>query len=70
MASLEGAPASDASFRKAAAVALDNAALRSSKYRATEEYRADMILNRLPLVLAKAAERARQATEPTEGGAS
>jgi carbon-monoxide dehydrogenase medium subunit len=70
MASLEGEPANEASFRKAAAVALENAALRSSKYRATEEYRADMILNHLPLVLEQAAGRARAATGSTEDAAS
>ena len=67
MAILEGEPASETSFRKAAAVALENAALRSSKYRATEEYRADMILNHLPLVLKRASERARTATQGGSG---
>jgi hypothetical protein len=38
---------------------LDSVALRSSKYRASQAYRKEMILTHLPLVLAKAAERAR-----------
>jgi carbon-monoxide dehydrogenase medium subunit len=70
MASLKGEPATEPSFKKAAGVALENAALRSSKYRATEEYRADMILGHLPLVLERAAERVRAAVEPMEGAAS
>lgn len=56
--SLIGGPANDEQFKKAAAVALDTISLRTSKYRATEEYRATMIRIYLPIILATAAERA------------
>ncbi len=55
---LIGEPATKAQFEKAAAVALDNISLRTSKYRATEEYRATMIRTYLPIILATAARRA------------
>lgn len=45
-------------FTKAADVALQNVALRSSKYRATERYRQTMIRTYLPIILATAARRA------------
>jgi hypothetical protein len=45
-------------FEKAADIALDNISLRTSKYRATEEYRATMIRTYLPIILATAAQRA------------
>ena len=59
MAYLEGRPADMQHFEAAAAAVLDSVALRSSKYRASQAYRKEMILTHLPLVLAKAAERAR-----------
>lgn len=59
MECLEGKPAGMPHFEAAAAAVLDSAALRTSKYRASEAYRKEMILTHLPLVLAKAAERAR-----------
>ncbi len=59
MAYLEGRPADMQQFEAAAAAVLDSVALRSSKYRASQSYRKEMILTHLPLVLAKAAERAR-----------
>ena len=55
---LVGGPATTAQFEKAVAVALADVTLRTSKYRATEEYRAAMIRTYLPIILAKAAERA------------
>ena len=55
---LVGRPANEAVFASAAEVALDNVTLRSSKYRASESYRATMIRNWLPQVLATAARRA------------
>ena len=55
---LIGELATKAQFEKAAAVALDNISLRTSKYRATEEYRATMIRTYLPIILATAARRA------------
>ena len=55
---LIGGPPSNAQFDKAVAMALDQISLRTSKYRATEEYRAMMIRTYLPIILATAAERA------------
>ena len=56
---LKGEPAEPAVFGKAAKAVLASVPLRTSKYRATREYRAEMILTHLPLILARAAERAR-----------
>jgi len=55
---LVGSRASEKQFAKATDIALDNISLRTSKYRATEEYRATMIQTYLPIILAKAAQRA------------
>ena len=55
---LIGEPATQEQFEKATAIALDNISLRTSKYRATEEYRATMIRTYLPIILATAAQRA------------
>lgn len=55
---LVGGPPSHEQFKKAVAVVLANVTLRTSKYRATEEYRSAMIRTYLPLILATAAERA------------
>jgi carbon-monoxide dehydrogenase medium subunit len=55
---LTGEPASERLFEQAATLALDNISLRTSKYRATEEYRASMIRTYLPIILATAAQRA------------
>jgi len=55
---LLGKPVSQALFEKAADVALDNITLRTSKYRATEQYRATMIRTYLPIILTTAAQRA------------
>jgi CO/xanthine dehydrogenase FAD-binding subunit len=57
-AALVGEPASAALFETAADVALRNISLRTSKYRATEEYREAMIRTYLPIILATAARRA------------
>ncbi|MDH5617545.1 MAG: hypothetical protein OEZ11_02800, partial [Gammaproteobacteria bacterium] len=59
---LVGAPAAEDVFRKAADVALGNISLRTSKYRATEEYRETMIRTYLPVILATAARRAGRAS--------
>jgi len=56
-----GSPATDESYQRAVVATLDNVTLRASKYRATEEYRSMMIRTYLPIVLARAAERARAA---------
>ncbi len=55
---LVGGTSSTQQYEKAAEVALDNVTLRASKYRATREYRATMIRTYLPIILAKAVERA------------
>jgi CO/xanthine dehydrogenase FAD-binding subunit len=57
-AALVGGTTSTEQYEKAAEVALDSVTLRSSKYRATSEYRATMIRTYLPIILARAAERA------------
>jgi CO/xanthine dehydrogenase FAD-binding subunit len=58
MASLLGGPATPQHFVRATEIALANVTLRGSKYRATTEYRAQMIRTYLPLILTRAAERA------------
>ena len=58
MAYLEGKPADEAHFGEAARVALDGLQLRDSKYRASREYREEMIRLHLPGVMARAAGRA------------
>jgi carbon-monoxide dehydrogenase medium subunit len=55
---LVGGPTSPEQYEKAVDVALDSVTLRSSKYRASSEYRAIMIRTYLPIILARAAERA------------
>jgi len=52
-------PAVPAQFAKAAEAVLDSVALRSSKYRASRAYRFEMIRTHLPIILARAAQRAR-----------
>ena len=55
---LVGGPANHEQFDEAVAIVLANVTLRTSKYRATEEYRATMLRTYLPIILARAAERA------------
>jgi carbon-monoxide dehydrogenase medium subunit len=55
---LVGGTTSTEQYEDAAEVVLDSVTLRSSKYRATSEYRATMIRTYLPIILARAAERA------------
>ena len=55
---LVGSEASEELFTRAAEVALENITLRTSKYRATEEYREAMIRTYLPIILATAVQRA------------
>jgi len=55
---LVGGTTSTEQYEKAAEVALNSVTLRSSKYRATSEYRGTMIRTYLPIILARAAERA------------
>ena len=67
MATLVGGPATTQQFEKAATVALEDITLRTSKYRATQEYRIEMIRTYLPIILARAADRATTASTVGEG---
>ena len=53
-----GKPATQEQFANAAEAALNNMSLRSSKYRASREYREEMVRTHLPRIMARAAERA------------
>lgn len=64
---LRGRQADGQHYEAAAEAVLASVSLRTSKYRATREYRAEVIRSQLPLVLARAAERARGA-HPVPGG--
>ena len=64
---LMGGQAEAKQFDKAAAAVLAAVPLRTSKYRATREYRAEMIRTHLPLILARAAERSRSGQAVPEG---
>lgn len=64
---LRGGPADVLQFAAAAEAVLASVALRTSKYRATREYRAAMIRTHLPRVLGRAAERARSGRAVPEG---
>ena len=64
---LTGGPAVTEQFDQAAEAVLDSVTLRTSKYRATQEYRVQMIRTQLPLILARAAERARSGHAKPEG---
>jgi len=50
--------ASTEQFNKTAEAALASVTLRSSKYRASQEYREQMVRTYLPAILKRAAERA------------
>ncbi len=66
---LSGQLAAPETFAQAAKVALGEVHLRTSRHRATDEYRAEMVRALLPQTLAKAAERARtQRSGPGEVG--
>ncbi len=60
MQALIGGPATASQFARAAEVALQNVELRASKYRATREYREQMVRTFLPVILERAVERARK----------
>lgn len=64
---LEGGPATAGQFEKAVEAVLAAVPLRSSKYRASREYRAEMIRTHLPLILARAAGRAHSGNSVPEG---
>jgi CO/xanthine dehydrogenase FAD-binding subunit len=57
---LVGGPATARQYSQATEVALQNVELRASKYRATREYREQMVRTFLPVILERAAERARR----------
>ena len=56
---LSGKPAVEQQFKQAADAVLAAVSLRTSKHRATREYRTEMIRTHLPMVLERAAGRAR-----------
>ena len=64
---LVGKPVVPELFDQAAEAVLNSVTLRTSKYRATQEYRVQMIRTQLPLILARAAERARSGHAKPEG---
>lgn len=64
---LSGGQAATRLFDQAAEAILASVQLRTSKYRATREYRAEMIRTHIPLILARAAERARSGNVVPEG---
>jgi CO/xanthine dehydrogenase FAD-binding subunit len=64
---LKGGLAGPQQFNEAAKAVLASVSLRSSKYRATREYREEMIRIHLPLILGRAAERARSGHVVPEG---
>ena len=67
MAFLVGQPGATGTFAQAAEVALAEVGLRTSRHRATAEYRAEMIRTQLPKTLAKAVERAKAGRAVPEG---
>ena len=64
---LTGGPAVPQQFDKAADAVLDSVPLRSSKHRATREYRAEMVRTHIPIILARATERARSGRAVPQG---
>ena len=60
MEALIGEPATASQYAKATEVALQDVELRASKYRATREYREQMVRTFLPAILERAVERARR----------
>ncbi len=60
MAVLVGGPATASQYRSATEVALQDVELRASKYRATREYREQMVRTFLPAILERAVERAKR----------
>jgi CO/xanthine dehydrogenase FAD-binding subunit len=67
MDSLGGGLAIPKQFEKAAESILGSVPLRNSKHRATREYREQMIRTHLPLILARAATRARNSHQMPRG---
>ena len=64
---LKDGPARQDQYDMAAETVLASVSLRTSKYRATRAYRAEMIRTHLPLILTRAAERARSGQAVPEG---
>jgi len=67
MAYLAGKPATGQTFARAAEVALAEVSLRTSRHRATAEYRTEMIRIQLPKTLLKATDRAKTGLAVPEG---
>lgn len=67
MDALAGREATPEHFDAATEAVLASVPLRTSRHRATKEYRAEMIKTHLPLILARAAERARSGQVIPEG---
>ncbi len=67
MGYLVGQPTTADTYTQAAVVALEEVKLRTSRHRATAEYRAEMIRTQLPKTVAKAAERAKTGQAIPEG---
>ncbi len=57
---LVNGPASDEQYRRAADAALEDVELRTSKYRASRDYREQMVRTFLPVILGRAVARARR----------
>lgn len=68
MAYVTGKPATANTFAGAAKIALAEVKLRTSRHRASLEYRSEMIRLQLPKTLAKAVERATTGQAIPEGG--
>ena len=64
---LRGGPAVTRQYERAVQAVLASIQLRNSKYRATQEYREEMIRTHLPRILARAAERARSGHATPQG---
>jgi len=67
---LNGKPAVEQQFRQAVEAVLASVSLRTSKHRATREYRTEMIRTHLPMVLERAARRARNGRAARQEGGS
>jgi len=67
MEALKGAPATEEKFNETANALLGDLSLRSSKYRASREYRAEMVRTHLPRILSLAAERAMSGKAEPQG---
>jgi carbon-monoxide dehydrogenase medium subunit len=67
MDQLTGQQAEPQNYSNTVETVLQSVSLRSSQYRASREYREEMIRSHLPLILMRAAERARSGRAVPEG---